>query len=89
MLLVADINIIGSNVKPGITAIIFGAMLFVLGMMPRVLIALVEGLRNLQDHIAGMREQLNNHVDLGGGDIWLVVGGGLLMIAGSLALLIG
>ena len=38
--------------KPAITAILFGAMLFALGMFPGLIAALREGLENFRDHIS-------------------------------------
>jgi hypothetical protein len=75
--------------KPAITAILFGAMLFVLGMIPGLLAGLVEGLRNLRDHLSPAKRpyqdiQTDSRVS---GEILLIVGGGLIMILGLLALL--
>jgi hypothetical protein len=75
--------------KPAITAILFGAMLFVLGMIPGLLTELVEGLRNFRDHLSPAKRpyrdiQTDSRVS---GEILLIVGGGLIMILGLLALL--
>jgi hypothetical protein len=75
--------------KPAITAIVFGAMLFVLGMVPGVLAGLMDGLQNLRNHLSPTRgpiRRLQTHHRLSG-DICLLVGGGVMMIAGFLALL--
>jgi hypothetical protein len=75
--------------KPAINAILFGAMLFVLGMVPGLLGALKEGLENFRNRVFPPgwpvhRLETNFCIT---GDIWLLVGGGVMMIAGLMALL--
>jgi hypothetical protein len=77
--------------KPAITAILFGAMLFVLGMFPGLMAALREGLENFRDHLSQTRGPIyrfQTNLDFSG-HIWLLVAGGLMMIVGLLALLLG
>jgi hypothetical protein len=75
--------------KPAITAILFGAMLFALGMFPGLIAALREGLENFRDHLSQTRgPSYRLQTDLRvSGEIWLLVGGGAMMIVGLLALL--
>ena len=76
--------------KPAITAIVFGDMLFVLGMIPGVLAGLMDGLQNFRNHLSPTRgpiRRLQTDRRLFCGDICLLVGGGVMMIAGLLALL--
>jgi hypothetical protein len=76
-------------VQAGITAIVFGVMLMVLGMTPSLITALIQGLQNFRDYFSLPRDLGYNvaddiHVSR---DIWLVVGGGVLVIAGLTSLL--
>jgi hypothetical protein len=66
-----------------------GAILFVLCMIPGLLAALMEGLRNFRDHFSRTRRPFHNiQTDLPLSlDIWLLVGGGVMMIVGLQALL--
>jgi hypothetical protein len=75
--------------KAAINAILSGAMLFALSMRPRLIAALVEGLRNFRDHLSGTSGLAQNtHADVQvRGDIWLLVCGAVLMISGLIALL--
>lgn len=75
--------------RQAITAILFGAMLFALGMAPGLIAALREGLENFRDHVSQTRGPISRfRTDLRfSGDIWLLVGGGVMMITGLLALL--
>ena len=81
--------LVAAMTKPAITAILFGAMLFVLGMSPGLIAALREGLENFRDHISQTRGPIYRfRTDPPfSGDIWLLVGGGVMMIVGLLALL--
>ena len=75
--------------RPSIIAIVVGAMLLVLGMIPAFLVALMEALRNFLDPLyptGGPCYRFCAHLRLSG-DIWLLVGGGVMMILGLLALL--
>ena len=75
--------------RPSIIAFISGAMLLVLGMIPAFLVALTEALRNFLDPLyptGGPWYRFCAHLRLSG-DIWLLVGGGVMMIVGLLALL--
>lgn len=76
--------------KSAITAILFGAMLLVLGMIPGLLAGLVEGLRNFRDHLAPTRRPYRNTEipSRVSGQIWLVLGGALMMILGIVAFLL-
>ena len=71
------------------TAILYGAILFGLGMIPGLFATLVEGLQNFMDDLYPTRGPIDGSpTDLRlSGDIWLLVGGGVMMIAGLLALL--
>jgi hypothetical protein len=74
---------------PAITAILCGAILFGLGMIPGLLATLVEGLQNFMDHLSQTGEPVHRsqtHLRLSG-DIWLLTVGGLMMILGLVALL--
>jgi hypothetical protein len=76
---------------PGVVAaILFGAMLFAVGMMPGLVIALREGLQNFRDHFVPIRRPFRNIPTDSqlSGDVWLVAGGGVIMILGLLALLL-
>ena len=75
--------------KAAITAILCGAILFGLGMIPGLPATLVEGLQNFLDHLSQTGEPVHrSQTDLRpSGDIWLLVGGGVMMIVGLLALL--
>ena len=74
--------------KAAITAIVFGAMLFTRGLIPGLLGALMEGLRNFCDHSSPSRGPIDTiQTDMRRyGDIRLVVGGGVMMILGLVAL---
>ena len=79
--------------KPAIFAVIFGALLFALGMMPGVIARFLEGVRTtFLEEMRNLRQDFSPtpiNTDLRiRGDIWLVVGGGVMMIAGLLALLL-
>jgi hypothetical protein len=75
--------------KAAITAVLCGAILFGLGMFPGLIATLREGLENFRDHVSQTqgpiyRSQTDRRFS---GDIWLLVGGGVMMIVGLLALL--
>jgi hypothetical protein len=75
-------------VKSGITAILFGAMLVVLGMIPNLIAGAVAGLRNFWDYFyppRGPDHTLPPDSYLSG-ELCLLVGGGVLMVAGLVAL---
>jgi hypothetical protein len=63
-------------------------MLFVLGLLPGLLSSLMERLLNFRDHSSPSREPIHNiKTDMRRyGDIRLVLGGGLMMILGLVAL---
>jgi len=74
--------------KAAITAIILGAMLFALGLIPGLLGTMIEGLRNVRDYSSpsgGLIQHIQADIRRYG-DIRLVVGGGVLMILGFVAL---
>jgi hypothetical protein len=75
--------------KAGINVALFGALLVALGMMPSLPAALIRGLQNFRDQFCWPRGQIHNAgSDLRvSGDIWLVVGGGVLIIVGLTSLL--
>jgi len=70
--------------KAAITVIVFGAMSFVLGLIPGLLGALMDGLRN-RSSSAGPIRKIKTDMRLYG-NIWLVVGGGVMIILGLVAL---
>jgi hypothetical protein len=74
---------------PAITAIISGAMLFALGMMPGLIATLLEELQDFRDHFSSMSGPIRNRQTDSrvSGAIWLRVGGAVMMILGLLALL--
>jgi hypothetical protein len=76
--------------RPAITAILCGAILFGLGMIPGLVAALVEGLQNFLDQLSQTGEPVHrSQADLRlSGDIWLLAVGGLMMILGLVALLL-
>jgi hypothetical protein len=77
--------------KLGIVAIVFGAMLFALGIIPGLLVVLMRGLQNFSDRFTQTGGPIRRfQTDLGrSGDGWLLVGGGVMMILGLQALLTG
>jgi hypothetical protein len=83
--------ILPAMAQSAITAILSGAMLFVLGMIPGLLAGLAEGLRNFRDHfLPPGRPYRNIQADSRvSGEIWLVLVGGTMRIIGLLALLSG
>lgn len=74
--------------RVAITAIVLGAMLFVLGLLPGFLGTLMERLGNFSDHPSPSRRPTQNiwTVIRLYGDIPLVLGGGVMMILGLVAL---
>jgi hypothetical protein len=75
-------------VTAGINAIVFGAMLLLLGMMPDVVAALREGLQNFRDHFFFTSSTYRNDLPRTGA-VWLVVGGAMVILLGLLALIVG
>ena len=76
--------------RPSIIAIIVGGMLLVLGMIPAFVVALMEALTNFLDPLyptGGPWYRFCAHLRVSGA-IWLLVGGGVMMIVGLLALLL-
>lgn len=73
----------------GIAAIVVGAMLFALGLFPGLLPALTERFQGLLDHFFRSRRGIHRiQADLLlSGDVWLLAGGGVILIVGLLALL--
>jgi hypothetical protein len=77
--------------KAAITAILYGAILFGLGMIPGMLATLAGGLQNFMDDLSPTRGPIDRSptgLRLSG-DIWLFVGGGAMMIVGLVALVSG
>jgi hypothetical protein len=74
--------------KAAITLIVFGAMFLVVGLIPGLLSAPLEGLRNFRDGPSALREPIYDlRTDMRlYGDFRLVVGGGVAIIVGLLAL---
>jgi hypothetical protein len=70
--------------KLAIIATVFGAMLFVRGLIPGLLGALMEGLRNCRDHPSPSRGPIHNiQTDMRlYGDIRMVICGAIMMILG-------
>ena len=71
--------------KAAITAIVCGAMLFVRGLIPGLLGWLMEGLRNFPFPTKGPIHKIQTDMRRYG-DIRLVVGGGVMVILGLVAL---
>ena len=82
-------DLIPHMAKAAITAIVLGAILFVLGFIPGLLAGLIEALQNFRDHLSPTSGPFHNvQTDLRLSlDTWLLVGGAVMMIFGSLALL--
>jgi hypothetical protein len=78
----------GAVMEPAITAIVYGAMLFVLAVISGVIAAVMKEFQPFQVVFPRRRWIDNFKADLRfSGDIWLLVGGGLMMILGLLVLL--
>lgn len=73
--------------KAAIPAIVFGAVLFAIGMMPNVIATFFEELRNLQDNFSLTRGTIDG-IQADSAQVWLVVGGGVMMILGLLVLVL-
>lgn len=73
----------------GITTIVVGAVLFALGFFPCLLPALLERFQHLLDYFFPSRGQINKfQSDLPiHSDVWLLGGGGVILILGFLVLL--
>ena len=72
----------------GINAILFGAMLVALGMMPDLIITLLKELENVRRHFSpGPIRNFEDDMQVSGG--WLVGCGAVVMLLGLLALLFG
>jgi hypothetical protein len=74
--------------KAPIIAIVLGAMVFDLGLLPGLLGTLMEGFRNFRDHPSPSR-RLIHHIQTDMrryGDIRLVLGVGVMMVLGLVAL---
>jgi hypothetical protein len=75
--------------RMGIIAVVLGAMLFVLGMIPGLFVAVVKGVERLRGHFFpsnGPRHRFQRDSGLSG-DTWLLVGGAVVMTLGLQALL--
>jgi hypothetical protein len=73
--------------KSTISAIIsFGLMFIALGMIPGLIAALMEGLENLVSFFSPLSMRSRSDFPHSTG-LWLVVGGGVLVIAGLVAIL--
>ena len=73
----------------GITAIVVGAILFVLGFFPGLLPTLMEGFRGLRDHFfpsRGRMHKLQTDLPLSS-EVWLLASGGIMLILGLLVVL--
>jgi hypothetical protein len=75
-------------VGPAIIAIVFGVMLFALGMIPGLIATLMGELQKFQDHFYSRRRPIHNvQTDLQfSAETWLATGGAIVMILGLLAL---
>lgn len=74
--------------KAAVTAIILGAMLFALGLIPGLLGPMIEVLRSLRDYASTSSGLINNiQTDIRRyGDIRLIVGGAVMMFLGLVLL---
>ena len=78
-------------------AIVFGAMLFVLGLMPNVIATFMDKLRNLRDAIEDELQNLRgdfsptrrpiHRIQADSAQVWLLLWGGVMMILGLFGLL--
>jgi hypothetical protein len=75
-------------VGPAIIAIVFGALLFALGMIPGLIATLMGELQKFHDHFYARRRPIHNfQTDLQfSAEAWLATGGAIVMILGLLAL---
>ena len=73
--------------KAAIPLIAFGACLFALGMMPDLIATFHEELRNLRDNFSLTRGPTDD-IPTDSAQVWLVVGGGVMMILGLLVLVL-
>jgi hypothetical protein len=69
----------------GITAIVVGAILFALGFFPGLVAALVKRLQNFWNPFLSSRGDI--HRFLLSSEVWLLAGGGVILIVGLLAFL--
>lgn len=73
--------------KAAVDAILFGILLIVLGMVPGVIVGLIRGLNAFKRIFS---PHPIPHADFRvSGDLWLVVGGGVMVVAGLVALVAG
>lgn len=70
-----------------IFVIVFGACSFALGLMPDVIATFHEELRNLRDNFSLTRGPIDG-IQTDSAQVWLVVGGGVMMIVGLLVLVL-
>jgi hypothetical protein len=78
-------------------AIVFGAMLFVLGLMPNVIATFMDKLRNLRDALEDELQNLRgdfsptrgpiHRIQADSAQVWLLLWGGVMMILGLFGLL--
>ena len=73
--------------KAAIPVIVFGACFFALGMMPDVIATFIEELRNLRDNFSLTRGPTDD-IPTDSAQVWLVVGGGVMVIVGLLILVL-
>ena len=73
--------------KAAIPVIVFGACVFALGMMPDVIVTFIDELQNLRDSFSLTRGPIHG-IQTDSAQVWLVVGGGVMMIVGLLILVL-
>ena len=72
--------------RSAIYPIIFGTMLIALGMMPRLITALMEELEDFRTLFTQLPRRATDIP--GSADLWLVAGGGVMVIAGLVSTLV-
>ena len=72
--------------KSAIYPIIFGTMFIALGMMPSLITALMEELEDLRTLFTQLPRRATDVP--ASADLWLVAGGGVMVIAGLVAILV-
>ena len=77
----SGVMIMAHMAEMAIFVIVFGACSFALGMIPDVMATFIEELRNLQDNFSVTRGPIHG-IQTDSAQVWLVVGGGVMMIVG-------
>jgi hypothetical protein len=73
--------------KAAIFLIVFGATFFALGMLPDLIDTFFEGFRNVRANFSPTRRPIHD-IQTDSAQIWLLVGGGVMIIVGLLAILL-